>query len=59
MQLRPHLRQLRSLLFLPATSPHLLAKATERGADALIVDLEDAVPPEQKGPQEQPKEQSW
>jgi citrate lyase subunit beta / citryl-CoA lyase len=34
----------RSLLFLPATSPHLLAKATERGADALIVDLEDSVP---------------
>jgi citrate lyase subunit beta/citryl-CoA lyase len=38
----------RSLLFLPATSPHLLAKATERGADALIVDLEDAVPPARK-----------
>ena len=26
-----------SLLFLPATSPALLAKATQRGADALIV----------------------
>ena len=38
----------RSLLFLPATSPHLLAKATERGADALIIDLEDAVPPARK-----------
>jgi citrate lyase subunit beta/citryl-CoA lyase len=38
----------RSLLFLPATSPHLLARATERGADALIVDLEDAVPPARK-----------
>jgi citrate lyase subunit beta/citryl-CoA lyase len=38
----------RSLLFLPATSPQLLAKATERGADALIVDLEDAVPPARK-----------
>jgi citrate lyase subunit beta/citryl-CoA lyase len=38
----------RSLLFLPATSPHLLAKATERGADALVVDLEDAVPPARK-----------
>lgn len=38
----------RSLLFLPATAPHLLAKATERGADALIVDLEDAVPPARK-----------
>jgi citrate lyase subunit beta/citryl-CoA lyase len=48
MQLRPHLRQLRSLLFLPATANHLLAKATERGADALVVDLEDAIPPDRK-----------
>lgn len=42
------LKAARSLLFLPATSPQLLAKATERGADALIVDLEDSVPPERK-----------
>jgi citrate lyase subunit beta / citryl-CoA lyase len=42
------LKAARSLLFLPATSPHLLAKATERGADALVVDLEDAVPPARK-----------
>jgi citrate lyase subunit beta/citryl-CoA lyase len=48
MQLRPHLRQLRSLLFLPATADHLLARATERGADALVVDLEDAIPPDRK-----------
>uniref|UniRef100_UPI000D35CC15 HpcH/HpaI aldolase/citrate lyase family protein n=1 Tax=unclassified Variovorax TaxID=663243 RepID=UPI000D35CC15 len=38
----------RSLLFVPATSPHLLAKAAARGADALIVDLEDAVPLDRK-----------
>ena len=38
----------RSLLFLPATSPQLLPKATERGADALIVDLEDSVPADRK-----------
>jgi citrate lyase subunit beta/citryl-CoA lyase len=37
-------RTARSLLFLPATSPQLLAKAMERGADALVVDLEDSVP---------------
>jgi citrate lyase subunit beta/citryl-CoA lyase len=48
MQLRPRTRQLRSLLFLPATANHLLAKATERGADALVVDLEDAIPPDRK-----------
>jgi citrate lyase subunit beta/citryl-CoA lyase len=35
---------MRSLLFVPATSTHLLAKAAHRGADALVVDLEDAVP---------------
>lgn len=38
----------RSLLFLPATAEHLLPKATERGADALVVDLEDSVPIDRK-----------
>jgi citrate lyase subunit beta/citryl-CoA lyase len=38
------LNALRSLLFVPATSEHLLARAAQRGADALVVDLEDAVP---------------
>jgi citrate lyase subunit beta/citryl-CoA lyase len=42
------LKAARSLLFLPATSPQLLSRATQRGADALIVDLEDAVAPERK-----------
>lgn len=48
MQLKPVLKQVRSLLFLPATANHLLAKATDRGADALVMDLEDAVPPDRK-----------
>lgn len=38
----------RSLLFVPATSPHLIAKAAGRGADAVIVDLEDSVPLDRK-----------
>lgn len=42
------LKPLRSLLFLPATADHLVAKATERGADALVIDLEDAIPPDRK-----------
>ena len=42
------LKSIRSLLFLPATAEHLLAKATERGADALVVDLEDAIPLDRK-----------
>ena len=34
---------LRSLLFVPGDRPERMAKALERGADALILDLEDAV----------------
>ncbi len=36
--------QLRSLLYVPAHSERFLARAHERGADAIILDLEDAVP---------------
>ncbi|KQT11244.1 HpcH/HpaI aldolase/citrate lyase family protein [Ramlibacter sp. Leaf400] len=42
------LSEARSLLFVPATSPDLLAKAAQRGADALVVDLEDSVAQERK-----------
>jgi citrate lyase subunit beta/citryl-CoA lyase len=38
----------RSALFVPANVERFVAKATERGADALIVDLEDSVPLQQK-----------
>ena len=38
----------RSLLFVPANRPDMLAKATACGADALIVDLEDSVPVEER-----------
>lgn len=36
--------RLRSLLYVPAHSERFIAKAHERGADALILDLEDSVP---------------
>ena len=36
--------KLRSLLYVPAHSDRFIAKAHERGADAIILDLEDAVP---------------
>lgn len=39
---------MRSLLYVPAHSERFIAKAHERGADAIILDLEDAVPPEAK-----------
>jgi citrate lyase subunit beta/citryl-CoA lyase len=39
---------IRSILFVPADSEKKLAKAGSTGADALVVDLEDAVLPERK-----------
>jgi citrate lyase subunit beta/citryl-CoA lyase len=41
-------KPLRSLLFVPATSPKLLERAHERGADAIILDLEDSIVSERK-----------
>jgi citrate lyase subunit beta/citryl-CoA lyase len=38
----------RSLLFLPASNPRAIAKARESKADLVILDLEDAVKPEDK-----------
>ena len=38
----------RSLLYVPVTSERFVAKAHERGADAIILDLEDAVAPSEK-----------
>lgn len=38
----------RSLLYVPAHVPRYVAKAEVCGADAVILDLEDSVPPEQK-----------
>lgn len=38
----------RSLLYVPANVPRFLAKAQTRGADALILDLEDSVPDDRK-----------
>jgi citrate lyase subunit beta/citryl-CoA lyase len=39
---------LRSLLFLPASNPRAIAKARHAGADLVILDLEDAVKPDDK-----------
>jgi len=38
----------RSLLFLPASNPRAIAKAREAGSDMVVLDLEDAVRPEDK-----------
>lgn len=39
---------IRSLLYVPANAPRFIARAHERGADAIILDLEDAVAPADK-----------
>jgi citrate lyase subunit beta / citryl-CoA lyase len=44
----PSLQSLRSALFVPLADERFLAKAHQRGADALLLDLEDSVPPAQK-----------
>ncbi len=38
----------RSLLFVPATAEKFVAKAHTRGADVVILDLEDSIPPSEK-----------
>ncbi len=40
----------RSLLFVPGSRPERFAKALAAGADAVCIDLEDAVPPDGKDP---------
>ncbi|KGM34522.1 aldolase/citrate lyase family protein, partial [Inquilinus limosus] len=39
---------IRSLLYVPASEPRFIEKAHTRGADAVILDLEDAVAPSRK-----------
>jgi len=41
-------QDVRSIMFVPALSPAYIEKAHLRGADAIIVDLEDSIPPERK-----------
>jgi citrate lyase subunit beta/citryl-CoA lyase len=43
VQVRP-IGRLRSLLFAPAVRPDFIAKLAERGADAVVIDCEDATP---------------
>src|SRR4051812_46390578 len=45
---RGDLFAVRSVLFLPASNPRAIAKARGAGADLVVLDLEDAVKPEDK-----------
>ena len=49
----------RSFLFVPATRPERFAKALGSGADAVIIDLEDAVAPTSKDSARQSLAQAW
>ena len=49
----------RSLLYVPASSEAMLRKAPSRGADAIIVDLEDGVLPEAKEAARARAERLW
>ncbi|MFH1115187.1 MAG: CoA ester lyase [Pseudomonadota bacterium] len=40
----------RSMLMLPVNNRHFVEKAYLRGADAIVLDLEDALPPKEKDP---------
>src|ERR1039458_9148097 len=45
---RKRSHMIRSLLYVPASSSRFIAKAHQRGADAIILDLEDSVAPSEK-----------
>jgi citrate lyase subunit beta/citryl-CoA lyase len=45
---RPSPATWRSLMFVPATGEKFIAKAHTRGADVIILDLEDSIPPPEK-----------
>jgi citrate lyase subunit beta/citryl-CoA lyase len=48
MPVRPDLPTWRSLLFVPVTKENFVVKAHTRGADAIILDLEDSIAPAEK-----------
>ena len=52
-------RSRRSLLYVPASSEPMLRKAGTRGADVLIVDLEDGVLPSAKGAAREQAQRLW
>jgi len=53
------LAQARSLLFVPGNRPDRFKKAAQSGADAIILDLEDAVPLAEKASAREAVRQQW
>ncbi len=58
-ELTVKLAQARSLLFVPGHRPERFAKALASGADAVVLDLEDAVPPAEKTNARHAIAQAW
>ena len=46
--MRDAAKPLRTMMYVPANKEDWVRKAPKYGADALILDLEDSVPPEEK-----------
>ena len=59
--MNPHndLAQARSLLFVPGNRPERFDKALRSGADAIVLDLEDSVPPDAKAAARQAIAGAW
>jgi len=55
----PRLAEAVSFLFVPANRPERYAKAVASGADAVILDLEDSVPPAEKAAARQAVRGGW
>jgi len=53
------LAEARSLLFVPGNRPDRFEKAAASGADAIVLDLEDAVPPAEKAPARAAVREAW
>lgn len=49
----------RSFLFVPGNRPERFEKAARSGADVIVLDLEDAVPPTEKAPARAAIEDAW
>jgi citrate lyase subunit beta/citryl-CoA lyase len=58
-EIRAALAEARTLLFVPGNRPDRFDKAAASGADAVVLDLEDAVPPAQKPAAREAVKAAW
>lgn len=58
-RIRQALSEARTLLFVPGNRPDRFAKAAASGADAVVLDFEDAVPPAEKPAAREAVREAW